>query len=277
MGPSGVSDEELDAITDRLVEAFDAGALLDPISRVAPGFDTDDAYAVLARIAAVRAGRGWTVAGRKIGFTNRTLWDLYGVDRPFWAHVWNETLATADRGRASVAIGHFQQPRIEPEVAFGLRGPVPVSDNAEEILSAVEWMAPAFEIVQCPYPEWRFTIAECAAAFGLHGRLVIGARIAIDDGNRADVAARLTDFEATLARDGEVVDRGVGTNVLDSPALALGHLARVVADQPRYGGLAAGEVVTTGTITNAHAIAPGETWTSDYGELALEGLAVAFT
>ena len=70
----------------------------------------------------------------------------------------------------------------------------------------------------------------------------------------------------------QVIDRGVGSHVLDSPALALAHLVRVLAGQPQFPGLAAGEIVTTGTITDAWPVAPGETWSSDYGALDLPGL-----
>jgi 2-oxo-3-hexenedioate decarboxylase len=145
------------------------------------------------------------------------------------------------------------------------------------VLVAVEWMAPAFEVVRCPYPDWQFGIADCIAAVGFHGTLVVGTRVPIDDVNRDTVAATLPSFEATLSRDGELVDRGVGSNVLGSPARALGHLARVVSDQLGAPELAAGEVVTTGTITNAHPVRAGERWAADYGALGLEPLTVTVT
>ena len=90
------------------------------------------------------------------------------------------------------------------------------------------------------------------------------------------LAAALPKFALTLSRNNTVVDRGVGANVLDSPALALAHLARLVADQPQVPPLAAGEIITTGTLTDAWPVAPGEVWSSDYGALAIEGLAVQF-
>ena len=65
-----------------------------------------------------------------------------------------------------------------------------------------------------------------AAAFGLHGALVVGAPLAVTDGNRAELATALPGFTLTLRRAGAVVDTGVGANVLDSPALALDELAR---------------------------------------------------
>ena len=168
------------------------------------------------------------------------------------------------------------QPRIEPEVVFGLAGPIPASDDAVELLSGVEWMAAGFEIVQCHFPGWRFAAADSTASFGLHGALVVGAPVAVTDENRSSVAAALASFDLTLSRGGTLVDRGTGGNVLGSPALALGFLAHTVAAQPQFSAPAAGEVITTGTLTNAHAVAPGERWESDYGALGIEGLTVEF-
>jgi 2-keto-4-pentenoate hydratase len=64
--------------------------------------------------------------------------------------------------------------------------------------------------------------------------------------------------------------------VLDSPALALGHLARLVGEQPDAPRLSVGEFVTTGTITDAWPVQTGENWSSDYGSLGLTGLTLRF-
>ena len=259
-------------LADRLIAAYDNATTLTPITEWAPAFDVDAAYAVLAEIERRRRAQGWQPVGRKIGFTNRTIWPRYGVYRPMWAHVWQHTVQYAVDGRATLELGHFVQPRIEPEVVFGLAGRVPSTDDAVEVLRHVVWMAPGFEIVQSHFPGWRFMAPDCTAAFGLHGALVVGSRVPITDANREAVAALLPRFEVTLRRGGEVVDRGVGANVLGSPALALAHLARVLDTQPVFPALAAGELVTTGTITDAWPVSRGETWSSDYGELGLESL-----
>jgi 2-keto-4-pentenoate hydratase len=73
------------------------------------------------------------------------------------------------------------------------------------------------------------------------------------------------------------MDRGTGSDVLDSPVLALVHLARVLATQPQFAPLAAGEVITTGSLTDAWPVSAGETWTSDYGTLGIGGLTAAFS
>ena len=263
-------------VAQRLLDADATATTIEPITASAPEFGMDAAYEVLSEIASARRSDGWAPVGRKIGFTNRTLWELYGVDAPMWAHVWDRTLVRAVDGVAEVDLASLVQPRIEPEVVFGLAGPVPPDGDASMILSAVEWMAAGFEIVRCPYPGWRFALPDCCAAFGLHGRLVVGDPVPIDADRRAALAASLTSFDVTLRRGDEVVDRGVGSNVLDSPALALGHLARVLSSQSLHPQLAAGEIVTTGTVTDAWPVSPGETWHSDYGTLGISGLSVTF-
>lgn len=268
---------EVRAVAERLLAADADAGTLDPISQGLPAFDLAAAYDVLAEIASRRRDQGWTSVGRKIGFTNRTIWAAYDVDRPMWADIWDRTVRWASHGEASVSLAPFVEPRIEPEVVFKLSGPVAITDDPAAVLGAVEWLAPGFEIVRCPFPGWRFTLPDCTAAFGLHGVLIIGEPVAIGATNCDTLAAALATSEVTLSRAGSVVDRGTGANVLGSPALALAHLARVLQDQPQFRPLAAGEIVTTGTITDAWPIAPGETWTSNYGSLGLEGLTVTFT
>jgi len=267
---------DVPAIAAGLIDAYDRAVTLPPITAALPGFDVAAAYDVLAEIERRRIDAGWRPAGRKIGFTNRTLWSRYGVDRPMAARIWSHTLHAAPAGHATLALDRFVQPRIEPEVVFRLASPPPATDDPHAILAAVEWIAPGFEIVQSHYPGWKFTAADCTAAFGLHGALVVGAPLRLDDGLRAALAERLPTFELTLSRGEVIVERGVGANVLDSPVLALAHLVRSLRLLPQFPALAAGEVITTGTITDAWPVAPGETWRSDYGMLGIGGLALTF-
>jgi 2-keto-4-pentenoate hydratase len=267
----------VDELATRLIAAYDAARTIAPITDEAADFDVAAAYAVLAEIERRRREQGWVPAGRKIGFTNRTIWPRYGVYDPIWAHTWTHTVHHAVDGHAMLAIAGFAQPRIEPEVVFRLRGPVPDTGDAEEILRHVEWIAPGFEIVQSHYPDWKFKAPDCTAAFGLHGALVVGTPVAVTAANRATLAAALATFELTLRNRDAVIDRGSGGDVLDSPALALAHLARVLAGQPQFARLAAGEIVTSGTVTDAWPVARGETWSSDYGELGLPGIRLDLT
>ena len=130
------------------------------------------------------------------------------------------------------------------------------------MLGAVEWITAGFEIVQSHFPGWKFTAADCTAAFGLHACLIVGSTVPLDDPTRDRLVTDLATFEVALHQGSEVVDRGRGSNVLDSPALALQHLAQVLASQRESPPLAAGEIVTTGTLTDAWPVVPGPSWSS---------------
>jgi 2-oxo-3-hexenedioate decarboxylase len=90
-------------------------------------------------------------------------------------------------------------------------------------------------------------------------------------------ATSLPAVELALWKGENLVDRGSGSNVLGSPLVALGHLVALLRAQPGAPPLAAGEIVTTGTLTDAHPVAPDETWRTEISGVALSGLKVRFT
>lgn len=264
------------AIADGILAAADGGAQLPPITDVDPAFDVARAYAVLRDLHARRQVAGWRPIGRKIGFTNRTIWQRYGVDRPMWSHVWDRTVHFVPEGIATLTLSGLHEPRIEPEVVFRLAAKLPSGSDPVAVLEAVAWMAAGFEIVHSVFPRWKFRAPDCTAAFGLHGALVVGEPLAVTRANRDAVAAAMPVFSLALSRDGTVVETGIGANVLDSPVNALAYLRDVLAADPAMPPLAAGEIVTTGTITDAWPVAAGQTWTSDYGALGLRGTTLRF-
>ncbi len=73
-----------------------------------------------------------------------------------------------------------------------------------------------------------------------------------------------------------IADHGRAANVLDGPVLALRHLVELLASDDANPPLAAGEIVTTGTLTRAFPVAAGEVWTSRLTGLPLEGASIRF-
>ena len=82
-------------------------------------FSLGDAYRVTAAVRAKREQRGERVVGRKIGFTNRTIWDEYDVHAPMWGYMYDSTVRDAAEA-PPVSVSRFAEPRIEPEIIFGL-------------------------------------------------------------------------------------------------------------------------------------------------------------
>ncbi len=271
----------IDAVTDVQAVAAEAFDLLDTGRQIAPfssrlaRFDLDDAYRVTATVRQMREMRGERVLGRKIGFTNRTIWDEYQIGAPMWGYIYDRTIHDLADVGPTVSLAGLAEPRIEPEIVFGLASaPAPGMDE-RALLGCVDWVAHGFELVQSIFPRWEFTLPDTVAAYGLHGMLMIGPRHSIAE-HGGDWLGNLSTFRIHLKRDGTVVDRGQASNVLGGPLSALRHLVEVLASDPVNPPLAAGEIVTTGTLTRAFPIAAGETWTTEPTGVALDGITVRF-
>lgn len=258
------------SVENELLAALDANRLIEPITARDPGFDPDAAYRVSAEILRRRRARGEKTVGRKIGFTNRTIWPEYGVSEPLWGHVYDTTVTRLGEPSGTLSIGHLAQPRLEPEIVLHFRSAPPVTDDEAELLSHVDWIAHGYEIVQCHFPEWKFGIADAIAGFGLHGALVVGPPRAV--GDPGDVVGRLRRFTIALSTNGAVHAQGSGANVLGSPLLAAAHLLRVLTRQPQFEPIQAGEIVTTGTLVPPPSAQPGATWKTELSGIDLPGL-----
>jgi 2-oxo-3-hexenedioate decarboxylase len=234
----------------------------------------EQSYAVARALHETRVREGWRPIGRKIGFTNRSIWSRYGVYQPIWGTVYDRTLIESTDNQATVALEGLCLPRIEPEICFKLRG-TPRSANNADLLAATEWVAHSVEIVQCDRPGWKTSLEHSISFNGLHGRLILGSRMPID--RLPDLEARLPRMEMILRKGDAIVDRGHGEIVLGSPLAALGHLVRLLSTQPQAPPLAAGEIISTGTLTDAHPVAPGEAWSTEIHGLPLSGMRLAFT
>ncbi len=266
-------------IARELLDALDRGGTIPSIVEHNPGFGWEQGYAVAAEILKLRRARGERAMGRKIGFTNRNIWAEYGATAPIWAHVYDHTLVHATNHPATVSLTGSVRPRLEPEIAFKLNAPLPAGrSDPEMVLRSIEWYAPSFEIVDCHFADWKFGPADAAADFSLHWRLIVGTPCQLRPTEIPALATQLRDCHVTLSCNGAVADRGVGANALGHPLSALAHLAEVLSRQPQSEPLAAGEIITTGTLTAALPIRPGETWSSLYEGLpGVVGLTLTFT
>ena len=189
----------------------------------------DQSYDAALALHGRRVQDGWRPVGRKIGFTNRSIWARYGVYEPIWGTVYDRTLIRASDGIALVPLQGLAQPRIEPEICFGLRA-APRSSGLHDVLAAIDWMAHSIEIVQCDQPGWKTSLVHSIGANGLHGRLILGPPLQISQ--VPDLASKLAQFELVLMKDGQAVDRGKGEIVLESPLAALGYLVELLSKQP---------------------------------------------
>ena len=248
-----------------LLSHIDSGQLWPPAAGTPSALDVPAAYQSALAVRQLRITRGEVPRGYKVGFTNRGLWPLYNVSAPIWGSVWDTTLSFCD-GRGELSLARTCQPRLEPEVVFGLRAAPPPGCGIQQLYDSIEWMAPGFEIVQSHLPDWKFSAADTVADSGLHALLLVGRRQPVRSvaGDGTLLERQLAAAGVTLTRDGEAVEQGRGANVLDGPLHALLHFVQELRACPGAPSLQPGDVITTGTWTNAFAVAAGETWTARF-------------
>jgi 2-oxo-3-hexenedioate decarboxylase len=254
---------DLQAIAQELEDAYANRRILPaPPSAREPGFDLAAGYAVEGELVRRRLAGGRRTVGLKVGFANKALWRVLKLDTLVWAHMYNDTVRPAADNTATISLASMCSPKIEPEIVFRMKSDVPVDASPADVLGAVEWLALGFEIIDCVYEDWKFQPADFVAAYGLHAALVVGAPRAIAPDMIPALVDRLPRFTVRLMEGDRVVDEGSGRNSLRSPALCLGELASALSRQPGATPLSAGDLVSSGTLTESQPILPGQIWTA---------------
>jgi 2-oxo-3-hexenedioate decarboxylase len=270
-----IEDDGLAAVADETIAAIDARRQIEPFSRRAGGFTPEQGNRVRPLLRKAFEARGEKIVGRKIGFTNRRIWPEYGVNSPNWGYVTNRTLhdlATTP----SLPATNFLEPKIEPEIMFGLGAATSPQMDDAALLDCIKWVALGYEVVQSIYPNWKFAAADTAASNAMHGALLIGERHPIAP-RKQEWLRELSDFKVELLRNGQVIDRGEAANVLDGPLKVLAYLTDELSRDRYNPPLVAGEILSTGTLTRALDIKSGETWMTRVTGIPLQPVTVRFT
>lgn len=246
---------------DTLLHHTDTGLPWTTRQSTLPDYGVDSAYADALAVRQLRIARGERPLGYKVGFTNRGIWPIYQVYAPIWGCVWDSTVAFCE-GEGELNLDHTCEPRIEPEAVFGFHAPPAAEGGLKGLFESLAWVAPGFEIVQSHLAGWKFEAADAVANGSLHARLLVGQRVPVRDiaSDASGLDAALAGAGVLLARDGQALAQGRGANVLDGPLQALWHFVQALRACPGAPDLQPGDLVTTGTWTDAYPVAPGQIW-----------------
>ena len=267
---------DLYSIASEVKSAQDDVRQIEPFASRWSDFDVGSAYRVARVVHDARLAEGATPVGRKIGFTNHDMWSRYGVYEPIWAYVYENSVTYMSGGQGRCSLSRFAEPKIEPEIVFHLRSTPASGSGLTALLECIDWVANGLEVVQSHFPRWEFLAPDTIADQALHGTLLVGEPQTIESLGSGVIEA-LSSFSIALSRDGKVRENGRGANVLGSPLAALAHLIDVLSKQPESQPLRANELITTGTLTRAHAVQAADTWSTELNGIGIPGLRVAFT
>jgi 2-oxo-3-hexenedioate decarboxylase len=232
---------DIKALAQRL---DDAAKNATEVPQLAESITLEDAYAIQKESMGRRFARGEKQVGMKMGFTSRDKMIQMGVHDMIWGRL-TDAMIVEDGGATSLR--RYVHPRIEPEIAFLLKGKLVGKVTPLQALSAVEAIAPAVEIIDSRYKAFKFSLTDVVADNSSSSGFVVG------PWHKPDL-----DFSNL----GIVVSFN-GTPVLvGSTAAILGHPLRSLVAAARFADeanepLLPGWMVMAGGASHAEALKPG--------------------
>jgi 2-keto-4-pentenoate hydratase len=251
-------DQQIRAeIATELLGAYRSRVPVEPLSGRYPGLDLDDAYEIqLLQVGQWRAD-GARVKGHKVGLTSAAMQRQMNVDSPDFGHLL-DTMFWLEH--EPIPAARFMQPRVEPEVAFVLAGPLRGPGvTAADAVTAIGYVLPALELIDSRIRDWKIGLTDTIADNASSGGVILGStphRI-----NEVDL--RLSG--CNLHKNGSLSGTGAGGAVLGSPLSSLVWLANTLG--ARGVALEAGHVILPGSITAAIPVAAGDVVTATFAGL----------
>lgn len=204
----------------------------------------EDAYAVQAMSVARRVARGEKRVGMKMGLTSRAKMVQMGVSDVIWGRL-TDAMRVEEGG--SISMRRYVHPRVEPEIAFLLKAPLAGEVSNAEALAAVAAVAPALEIIDSRYQDFKFALADVIADNSSSSGFVLG--------NWADPGVDFGNLGIVMEMDGRPVQIGSSAAILGHPIRSLVAAARMVARAGER--LEPGSIVLAGGATAAHPLVAG--------------------
>ena len=208
-------------------------------------FSVEAAYAVQTLSMERRFARGERLVGIKMGLTSRAKMIQVGVDEVIWGRL-TDAMRLEEGG--SLSKKRYVHPRIEPELAFLMKRDLSGEVSAAEALSAVEAIAPAMEIIDSRYRDFKFALPDVIADNSSSSGFVVG--------NWSSPGQDFSNLGLVMEVDGRPVQIGSTAAILGHPGRSLVAAARAAGRT--IGGLKAGWIVLAGGATAAHSLAVGQ-------------------
>ncbi|MHC0055638.1 2-keto-4-pentenoate hydratase [Actibacterium sp. D379-3] len=242
---------------DARAETLDLAALkARPVLQLPPeqSLPVEVAYAIQARLVARRLARGERLVGLKLGLTSEAKMKQVGVTEVILGRL---TDAMQHDQGSTIDLGALIHPRVEPEIAFLLRCPLPPDLTPEQALDCVEAVAPALEIIDSRYEGFRFDLGDVIADNASSAGFVLGHWHPPD----TDIG----NVPIVLSLSGAPCETGTSAAILGHPLNALVAAGRIAA--ARGIATAAGDVVLAGAATAAIPLSPGARVGAEFGPL----------
>ena len=217
------------------------------VDQFAPGhFTLPEAYEIQRASIDHRVQRGEKMVGIKLGFTSRAKMIQMGVDSLIWGLLTDGML---EEEGAVVDLKRYIHARVEPEVCFVTRKAIDGPLTALEAVDYLEAVAPAMELIDSRYRNFKFTLEDVVADNCSSAGLVVGAWSRKFDA--------LDNAGVRMQINGRNVQVGSTAAILGQPLRSIVQASRLLHGAGM--SLPAGSLIMAGAATAAEALAPGMT------------------
>jgi 2-keto-4-pentenoate hydratase len=232
------SSDSIAKAAEAIDQARQSGSAIARVSETFGLPDPNAAYAVQETNTKRWLATGRRISGRKIGLTSKAIQTQLGVDQPDYGMLW------ADRAwleNEPVPTSSLIQPRVEAEIAFVMGRSISSPDaGITELMSAIEYVLPAVEVVDSAIEAWKITLIDTIADNASAAGYVLGTSPRKLDGLDLRLCGMM------ISRSGEIVSLGTGAACLGNPLNAALWLARKMAEVGSP--LSEGDVVLSGAL-----------------------------
>ena len=244
------------AAAQLLLRARKPGKALTALPESALPADKAQAYAAQAELVSLLSNNSGRPVGYKVGCTNATARQMLSLDSPFSGQCFEKELSVSP---AAIDAATLHMIGIEPEIAVRIGKDLVPSKNWQrtDVIDHIEAVMPSVEVVESRFSSWPLMgFLSAIADNGVHRHLVLGKPVENWSADSIEQTA------VTLTANGITVREGVASNVDGGPFGVVAWLANHLNAMGTT--LAAGEIVTTGVMTDIYDSAPGETIVAHY-------------
>jgi|SRR5690625_359047 len=183
-------------------------------------FSLEEAYQIQRLSIDRRISRGEKIVGFKLGFTSYAKMKQMGVHDLIWGILTDEM--TIQSGE-TVDLDRWIHPRAEPEIAFRVKKEINRPIQLDEISEYIDQMAPAIEIIDSRYENFKFSLEDVVADNCSSTGYVIG--------NWKDLEFdKISDLSINLKINEKVVEEGKSSAILDNPFQTIVELSRLASE-----------------------------------------------
>ena len=208
-------------------------------------FDEATAYEIQRLSMEERYSRGDAFVGLKLGFTSFAKMEQMGVHDMIWGRLTSTMLYQAG---SELPMGNFIHPRAEPELCFLVKKEINRELSLDEIGEYIEAVAPAIEIIDSRYENFKFSLEDVIADNCSSTAFMVGAW--------QNINQEIGDLQMDLVIDNEVIESGSSNAILGNPWLSVTNASRLAAKYKQ--AFPAGSYLMAGAATSAVFLKPGQ-------------------